>query len=62
MLAINKALQERMVYKQFELKYVLQQLHRYRRDNWIISLNEEKAKQDKKRKSINSRRSDVCIF
>ncbi|CAG8528631.1 10875_t:CDS:2 [Funneliformis caledonium] len=33
MLAIDKALNKRMVYNQTELKFILQQLHRHKRDN-----------------------------
>ncbi|CAB5303766.1 unnamed protein product [Rhizophagus irregularis] len=57
--AIDKALKDRIVYNQTELKYVLQQLHRHRRESWQISQNVEKVKEDKKRKGTNSRRSDV---
>jgi hypothetical protein len=60
--AIDKALKDRIVYNQTELKYVLQQLHRHRRESWQISQNVEKVKEDKKRKGTNSRRSDVSIF
>src|SRR5436853_2931669 len=45
-------------YNQTELKYVLQQLHRHRRETWKISQDSVK-KNDKKRKGTNSRRSDV---
>jgi hypothetical protein len=48
-----------MVYNKTELRYVLQQLHRHRRETWQISQDEAKAKADKKRKGTNSRRSDV---
>ncbi|PKY47385.1 hypothetical protein RhiirA4_421353 [Rhizophagus irregularis] len=57
--AIDKALKDRIVYNQTELKYVLQQLHCHRRESWQISQNVEKVKEDKKRKGTNSRRSDV---
>lgn len=59
--AINQALRDRIVYKQTELKYVLQQLHRHRRESWQIKQDEEKSKLDKSRKGVNSRRSDVSI-
>jgi hypothetical protein len=59
--AIDKALKNRMRYNLTELKYVLQQLHRHRRESWQISQDNEKAKEDKKRKGTNSRRSDVSI-
>jgi len=60
--AIDKALHNRIVYNQTELKYVLQQLHCHRRDNWQITQDEDKLKLDKKRKGTNSRRSDVGIL
>ncbi|PKK74290.1 hypothetical protein RhiirC2_708976 [Rhizophagus irregularis] len=56
--AIDKALKDRIIYNQTELKYVLQQLHHHRRESWQISQNVEKVKEDKKRKGTNSRRSD----
>ena len=59
--AINQALRDRIVYKQTELKYVLQQLHRHRRKSWQIKQDEEKSKLDRSRKGVNSRRSDVSI-
>lgn len=57
--AIDKALRNRMVYNQTELKYVLQELHRHKRDNWKISQDSEKLKLNKKRKGTNSHRSKV---
>jgi hypothetical protein len=57
--AVNKALNGRIRYNPTELKYVLQQLHRHRRENWQISQDDEKSKADKKRKGTNARRSDV---
>ena len=60
--AIDKALKGRFLCSQTELKYVLQQLHRHRRENWQISQDVDKLKEDKKRKETNSRRSDVSIF
>src|SRR5947208_9816522 len=48
----------RIVYNQTELKDVLQQLHRHRRKTWKISQDSVKAKNDKKRKGTNLRRSD----
>jgi hypothetical protein len=59
--AVDRALNGRMRYNQAELKYVLQQLHRHRRENWQISQDAEKLKADKKRKGTNARRSDVSI-
>jgi len=56
---IDKALRNRMVYNQTELKYVLQELHRHKRDNWKISQDSEKLKLNKKRKGTNSHRSKV---
>ena len=57
--AIDRVIGNRIVYNQTELKYVLQQLHRHRRETWKISQDSVKAKNDKKRKGTNSRRSDV---
>jgi hypothetical protein len=57
--AIDRAMRDRVSYTQTELKYVLQQLHRHRRDNWKISLDSAKSKADKKRKGTNSRHSEV---
>jgi|SRR5689334_19174423 len=60
--AIDRVIGNRIVYNQTELKYVLQQLHRHRRETWKISQDSVKAKNDKKRKGTNSRRSDVSNF
>src|SRR5436189_2529040 len=57
--AIDRVIGNRIVYNQTELKYVLQQLHRHRRETWKILQDSVKAKNDKKRKGTNSRRSDV---
>jgi len=57
--AIDRAIGGRIDYNQTELKYVLQQLHRHRRDTWKISQDARKAKADRKRKGVNSRRSEV---
>src|SRR5436309_7728277 len=57
--AIDRVIGNRIVYNQTELKYVLQQLHRHRRETWKISQDSVKANNDKKRKGTNSRRSDV---
>src|SRR5437764_12145964 len=57
--AIDRVIGNRIVYDQTRLKYVLQQLHRHRRETWKISHDSVKAKNDKKRKGTNSRRSDV---
>src|SRR2546423_13531192 len=59
MSAIDRVIGNRIVYNQTELKYVLQQLHRHRWETWKISQDSVKAKNDKKRKGTNSRRSDV---
>lgn len=56
---IAKVLNGRFRYKDIELKWVLQNLHRHRRESWIVSLNPDKAKSEKKRKGTNSRRKDV---
>ena len=61
MKAINKAMDGRFWYKEVELKWVLQQLHRHRRETWMISFNPEKVKAEKKRKGTNSRRGDMSI-
>jgi uncharacterized protein YqgV (UPF0045/DUF77 family) len=60
--AINTAIGTRIEYKQTELKYVLQQLHRHRRENWKISQDANKVKADKRRKGTNSRRAEVINF
>ena len=60
--AVNRAIQNRISYKQVELKYVLQQLHRHWRESWKISQDADKAKGDKRRKGINSRRAEVINF
>ena len=54
MTAVNQTLTGRMIYKQTELKYVLQTLHRHRHDSWQIAQDETKLKLDKKRKGTNS--------
>ncbi|CAG8699750.1 8236_t:CDS:2 [Funneliformis caledonium] len=41
-----------------ELKWVLQQLHRHRHENWKVSLDPEKAKSEKKRKGTNEERDE----
>jgi len=61
MKAIGKAMQERFCYNDTELKWVLQQLYRHRRDNWKVKLDLEKVKTEKRRKVTNSRRGDVSI-
>jgi hypothetical protein len=62
--AIDKALSGRIRYQRTELKYVLQQFHRHRRESWQINQDSNRLKTDRKRKGTNSRRSDVriCIF
>ena len=62
MSAIDRVIGNWIVYNQTELKYVLQQLHRHRRETWKISQDIVKAKNDKKRKGTNSKRSDVSNF
>ena len=61
MKAIDKAMQGRFRYNDTELKWVLQQLHRHRRDTWKVNLDPAKVKAEKKRKGINSRRAIVSI-
>ena len=56
---IDKAMKGRFTYKDTELKWVLQQLYRHRRENWQNSQDLEKRKSEKKRKGINSRRGNV---
>ncbi|GET58355.1 uncharacterized protein OCT59_023726 [Rhizophagus irregularis] len=41
---IDKAMKGRFQYKDTELKWVLQQLHRHHHENWRINLDPEKAK------------------
>ena len=60
--AIDMVLNRRFTYNRTELRYVLQQLHRHRRENWQISQDAAKAKADRRRKGTNSRRSDVSNF
>jgi len=56
---IGKALNRRFKYKETELKWVLQQLHRHRRENLKNNQNLIKSKSEKKRKETNFRRGDV---
>ncbi|CAG8716137.1 19520_t:CDS:2, partial [Rhizophagus irregularis] len=44
---IDKAMKGRFQYKDTELKWVLQQLHRHHHENWRINLDPEKAKKRK---------------
>src|SRR2546426_10523895 len=44
--AIDRVIGNRIVYNQTELKYVLQQLHRHRRETWKISQDSVKAKNE----------------
>ena len=62
MKAIDKAMEGRFQYKDVELKWVLQQLHRHRRESWKTNQNPDKVKSEKRRKGINSRRGDVSIM
>src|SRR3989440_11689465 len=57
--AIDRVIGNQIVYNQTELFYILQQLHWHWRETWKISQDSVKAKNDKKRKGTNSRRSDV---
>lgn len=57
--AIDRVLNGRIRYNATELRYVLQQLHRHKRESWQISQDVERAKVDRKRKGTNARRSDV---
>ena len=59
---IGQALDGRFRYNLGEIKYVLQSLHRHRREKWQIEQDPEKAKFDKRRKGINTRRGEVSIF
>jgi hypothetical protein len=59
MKAIDKVMEGKFRYHDTELKWVLQQLHRHRRENWKNNQDPGKAKAEKKRKGINSRRGDV---
>lgn len=56
---IARALAGRFQYKNIELKWVLQNLHRHRRESWMVSLDPDKTRLEKKRKGTNSRRKDV---
>ncbi|PKC53798.1 hypothetical protein RhiirA1_478551 [Rhizophagus irregularis] len=56
--AIKKALGDRFQYTDTELKKVLQNLHRHRRDAYTVSLDPLKSKANKQRTGINSRRKD----
>ena len=57
--AIDKALNFRFRYNTTELRYVLQQFHRHKRENWKISQDTERARMDKKRKKTNVKRSNI---
>ncbi|PKY24728.1 hypothetical protein RhiirB3_439410 [Rhizophagus irregularis] len=56
--AIKKALGDQFQYTDTELKKVLQNLHRHRRDAYTVSLDPLKSKANKQRTGINSRRKD----
>jgi hypothetical protein len=58
---MKKALGDQFQYTDTELKKVLQNLHRHRRDAYTVSLNSLKSKANKQRIGINSRRKDVSI-
>ena len=51
---IDKALTGRFRYKDVELKWVLQSLHRHRRESWKTSLDPYKVKSERKMKGMNS--------
>ncbi|GBC49379.2 uncharacterized protein OCT59_015669 [Rhizophagus irregularis] len=55
---IARVLTGRFQYKDIELKWVLQNLHRHRRESWMVSLDPDKTRFEKKRKGTNSRRKD----
>ena len=56
---IRKALNGRFEYKETELKQVLQQLYRHRRENLKNNQDSIKSKSEKKRKGTNFQRGDV---
>ena len=56
---IDRAMKGRFDYKDTELKWVLQQLHRHCRENWQNNQDPTKRKTEKRRKGANSRRGDV---
>ena len=56
---IKRTLGDRFQYTDTELKKVLQNLHRHRREAYIISLNPQKSKSKKQKTGTNSRRQDV---
>ena len=59
--AIKKAFSDRFQYTDTELKKVLQNLHRHRRDSYAISKDPLKSKANKQRTDTNTRRKDVSI-
>ena len=59
--AIKKALGDRFQYNDMELKKVLQNLHRHRRDAYAISKDPLKSKANKQRIGTNTKRKDVSI-
>jgi hypothetical protein len=59
--AIKRVLGDRFQYTDTELKKVLQNLHRHRRDAYTVSINPLKSKANKQRTGTNSRRKDVSI-
>jgi ATP-dependent protease HslVU (ClpYQ) ATPase subunit len=60
--AIENVLKNRMEYTLTELKHVLQQYHRHKRENIRIKENPERFIVEKRRKAINIRRADVVYF
>ena len=59
--AIKRALGDRFQYTDTELKKVLQNFHRHRRDAYTVSLNPLKFKANKQRVGTNSNRKAVSI-
>lgn len=58
---IKRALGDRFQYTDIELKKILQNLHRHRRDTYTVSQNPSKSKANKQRTGINTRRKDVSV-
>lgn len=58
---VKRVLGDRFQYTDIELKKVLQNLHRHRRDAYNISKNPLKLKVNKRRTGTNTRRKDVSI-
>jgi hypothetical protein len=60
--AIKRALDNRFQYTDTELKKVLQNFHRHKRDSYTISTDTLKLKVNNQRIGTNSRRKDVRII